>query len=387
LEVTAVGRVCAAKGIGVATGAALAKWAREAIATSMEDLEVLYTVSASPAGSDVYIALAGDERWRADYRGELLARVASTGASSRPVFAHIAADLQSLEYDTTKSIKKTLLMADWIAEVRTQELESRYHIWAGAVRRTGEELGWLVDALAGVARASGWPDARSRTLDVLADRLAYGVTPDALPLARLRARGVGRALLRRLVDGGFADGDALRAAGREAVAGVLKHKAALVALWAVVGAAPTEPPPPGAGTARADDAEFVEDPSGPSLVVDLRSRVVTYRGHPIPTKPPNNLQRQSVLALAVLALHPGEVVAMTELAAEMQKLGRLSRRLVVPEQREIRYKVIRPFRHALAGIVADDEIESLVENIPGVGLRLDAVRGAHVITAQHFGRS
>ena len=49
---------------------------------------------------------------------------------------------------------------------------------------------------------------------------------------------------------------------------------------------------------------------------------MTYRGHPIPTKPPNNLQRQSILALAVLALHPGEVVAMTELAAEMQKLGR-----------------------------------------------------------------
>ena len=56
-----------------------------------------------------------------------------------------------------KAIKKTLLMADWIAEVRTQDLENRYHIWAGAVRRTGEELGWLVDALACVARASGWP--------------------------------------------------------------------------------------------------------------------------------------------------------------------------------------------------------------------------------------
>src|SRR5881394_2999609 len=155
LEVTAVGRVCAAKGIGVATGASLAKWAKEAIAVTLEDLEVLYTVSASLAGSDVYIALAGDERWRAVYRGELLARVASAGASSRPVFANIATDLQSLEYDTTKAIKKTLLMADWIAEVRTQDLESRYHIWAGAVRRTGEELGWLVDALAGVARASG----------------------------------------------------------------------------------------------------------------------------------------------------------------------------------------------------------------------------------------
>ena len=66
-------------------------------------------MSASPAGSDVYVALAGDERWRADYRGELLARVAAAGALSRPVFAHIGVYLQSLEYETTNAIKKTLL--------------------------------------------------------------------------------------------------------------------------------------------------------------------------------------------------------------------------------------------------------------------------------------
>ena len=384
LEVTAVGRVCAAKGIGVATGAALAKWAREAIGANLEDLEVLWTVTASPAGSDVYVALAGDERWRADYRGELLARVAAAGASSRPVFAHLAADLQSLEYETTKAIKKTLLMADWIGEIRMQDLEGRYHIWAGAVRRTGEELGWLVDALAGVARASGWPDARSRTLDVLADRLAYGVTPDALPLARLRARGVGRTLVRRLVDAGFADRDALRAAGREAVAGALKHKTAMVALWAAVEHRPTEPVGPftsAAGASRAAEVDSPEQPSEPFLVVDLRSRRVTYRGHPIPTKPPNNLQRQSVLALAVLASHPGEVVTMPDLATGMRKLGRSHRRMVTPESREVRYQVIRPFRRALAGIVADDEIESLVENIPGVGLRLNPASGAHVLLA------
>jgi len=385
LEVTAVGRVCAAKGIGVATGAALAKWAREAIAATPEELEVLYTVSASPAGSDVYIALAGDERWRADYRGELLARVASAGASSRAVFAHIAADLQSLEYDTTKAIKKTLLMADWIAEVRTRDLESHYRSWAGAVRRTGAELGWLVDALAGVARTSGWTDARSGVLDTLAERLAYGVKPDALPLARLRARGVGRALLRRLVDGGFADPEALRAAGRDAVAGVLKHKAAMTALWTAV-----EKPAPAnksisagvpAGTGRLADADPEAEPPQPTLVVDLSSLRVTYRGHPIPTKPPHHLQRQSVLALAVLAARPGKVVTMAELAAEMQKLSRSDRRVVAPELREIRYKVISPFRRALAGIVPANEVEHLFENIPGTGLRLNAEGGAQVIAA------
>src|SRR6185436_2645901 len=139
IAVTAVGRVCATKGIGVATGAALARWAKEAAGATLHDLEVLLTVSLTPAGSDVYIALAGDERWRADYRGELLARVGAAGASSRPVFGGLAQDLQSLEYDATRAIKKALLMADWIDEVRMRDVESRYRIWAGAVRRTGEE--------------------------------------------------------------------------------------------------------------------------------------------------------------------------------------------------------------------------------------------------------
>ena len=391
LEVTAVGRVCATKGVGVATGAALARWAREAIGATVDDLEVLLAASLTPAGGDVYIGLAGNERWRADYRGELLTRVRAAGAAARPVFAALLMDLQSLEYDATKAIKKTLLMADWIDEIRTQDLESHYHIWAGAVRRTGEELGWLVDALAGIARASGWTEARSATLDVLADRLAHGVKPDVLPLARLRARGVGRALLRRLVDGGFPDPDALRAAGRDAVAGVLKHKAAMTSLWATVaavevveGSRPADPAPRAAlavGAGRLADAPPDDEPPGPSLIVDLTSLQVTYRGHAIPTRPPHHLQRQSVLALAVLAGRPGKVVTMSELASEMQKLGRSSKRVVAPELREIRYKVIRPFRRALAGVVPANEIENLFENVPGTGLRLNASGGARVIAA------
>jgi hypothetical protein len=133
LEVTAVGRVCATKGLGWRPARPSRKWATEAIGSALHELEVLLTVSLTRAGSDIYIALAGDERWLADYRGELLARVASAGAASRPVFARLATDLQSLEYDATKAIEKTLLTADWIAEVRTQDLENRYHIWAGAV--------------------------------------------------------------------------------------------------------------------------------------------------------------------------------------------------------------------------------------------------------------
>ena len=389
LEVTAVGRVCAAKGIGVATGAALARWVKGASDAAVEDLEVLLTVSTSPAGSDVYVNLPRDERWGADYRGDLLARVAAVGAAARPAFAHVASDLASLEYDFTKAIKKTLLMADWIAEVRTQDLESRYHTWAGAIRRIGEEYGWLVDALAGVARAGGWPETRSRALNTLADRLAFGVKPDALPLARLRARGVGRALLRRLVDAGLADRDAVRVAGREAVGAVLKNRNATTSLWAAAtrgSKEPLSPVPIGSGASRAADGDMpTGQPARPELVIDLRSRHVTYRGHAIPTKPPHHLRRAPLLALAGLASRPGDVISMPDLAAAMRKLARGSVRIVTPEARDVRYQVITPFRLALKGLVDEVDIEALIENVPGTGLRLN-VAGTEIIPAVARGR-
>jgi ATP-dependent DNA helicase len=378
MEVTAVGRVCAAKGIGVATGAVLAKWAKESIDATVDDLEVLLVVGQTPAGLDVYVALPRDERWAADYRGKVLARAAAAGASARPVFAEITTDLRSLEYETTKVIKKALLMGDWIAEVPTQEIEGRYHTWAGAIRRIGEEHGWLVDALAGVARASGWQEARSRALDMLADRLAHGVLPDALPLARLRARGVGRALLRRLVDAGLRTRDELKDAGADKVREALRNKAAFAALWTAVGprsqdaSAAVIPP----SSSRAADAAPISvdaaEPSQPVLTVNLREHRVFYRGVEIPTRPPNNLQRQPFLALAVLAENAGASIGLSDLAESMHRLGGLSRRLVAPEARDLRYRILRPFRRALKSGVPAPEIDRLVESISGDALRLNA---------------
>ncbi len=252
-----------------------------------------------------------------------------------------------------------------------------------AILCIGEEYGWLVDALAGVARAGGWPEARSRALGVLADRLALGVKPDALPLARLRARGVGRTLLRRLVDAGIGDPDALRAAGREGVGTVLKNKSATASIWVAATRGTNEPLSPApieSIASRAADAETpAQQPAGPELVVDLRSRRVTYRGHSIPTKPPHNLRRGSLLALAVLASRPGDVISMPDLAAAMRKLARGGLRIVTPEPRDVRYQLITPFRVALKGLVEDAEIESLIQNVPGVGLCLQIPGGADVI--------
>jgi hypothetical protein len=109
------------------------------------------------------------------------------------------------------------------------------------------------------------------------------------------------------------------------------------------------------------------------LVVDLKANRVTYRGHEIPTRPPNNLQRQPLLALAVLALRPGEAVSMVELAEGMLKLGALRKRPTAPDARDFRYRMLRPFKKALAACpVEGAEIEGIIESVSG-RLRLTVV--------------
>lgn len=122
--------------------------------------------------------------------------------------------------------------------------------------------------------------------------------------------------------------------------------------------AAAEPPP----TEGDDDA---------ALIVDLKDRRVIYRGHEIPTRPPNNLQRQPLLALAVLASRPGEVLTMAELAEGMFEMGALRKRPTAPDARDLRYKILRPIRRAVSA-KSPDELGQLVESVVGVGMRLNA---------------
>jgi hypothetical protein len=118
----------------------------------------------------------------------------------------------------------------------------------------------------------------------------------------------------------------------------------------------------------------------PVLTVNLPARRVVYRGIDIPTRPPRHIQRQPLLALTVLAEHAGQSITVAELAQEMQRVGGLVRRLVAPEARDLRYKLLAPFRHALKTKVSPDEIDRLVESVPGEALRLNVPGAVSVVS-------
>jgi hypothetical protein len=119
----------------------------------------------------------------------------------------------------------------------------------------------------------------------------------------------------------------------------------------------------------ATERDSAHDPE-PILVVDLKTLRVTYSGHAIPTRPPHHLQRQPLLALAVLATRPGEIVTMAELAEGMLKLGGLRKRPVAPDAKDLRYKILQPFKRALSPANPLVALDRLLETVQG-SLRLN----------------
>jgi DNA-binding response OmpR family regulator len=134
-------------------------------------------------------------------------------------------------------------------------------------------------------------------------------------------------------------------------------------------------------TERAKSRAGPAEAPRPLLVVDLRECRVTYQGHEIPTRPPHNLQRQPLLALAVLAGRVGEAVSMAEIADGMFRLGGLRKRPTSPDARDLRYKLLQPFKKALGNTPEARALDQLVESVPGVGLRLNLSGPAHVVLA------
>lgn len=106
---------------------------------------------------------------------------------------------------------------------------------------------------------------------------------------------------------------------------------------------------------------------GVVLVVDLHNQRVTFRGYEIPTTPPDHIQPQALLALAILAQRAGEAVTMAEVANGIWKLGGLTKKPTSPDQRDLKYKLSNPFTKA----VPNGEAKNLIQAVRGTGLRLN----------------
>jgi replicative superfamily II helicase len=401
LALTHLGRACAGKGLGVRTSAKMALWASESRDAAISDIEIITLLGHTVAGGDVYVALSRPEERRAGYRAEVLARARALGVDGRPIFRSFAEDRWAAEYEESKAHKKTTILLEWIAETPTKEVEQRHQVWAGAIARIGEEYGWLAEALSEICRASNWPNEDADRLRILAGRLTFGVEADALPLMRLRVPRLGRAIASRLRRAGFLELEQAKQASSDDLRKAIGRKQVVEALWTRLNdEAPSvesgmRPRAVGAGFTMRDadlpdsallptSTEPAND-SAPILLVDLAASRVVYRGIDIPTRPPNHLQRQTLFFLAALATRPGTIMSDTDLADTAAKLGGGVRRPVAPDLKDLRYKIVRPFRVRLRDTPHATTIADMVENTSG-GLRLN-VSGAVEIRSRAARRS
>ena len=397
LALTHLGRACAAMGLGVRTSAKMAVWAAASRDSAVSEIEIITLLGTTVAGGAVHVALTRQEERRTGYRAEILARARALGVDGRPVFRGFAEDRWAAEYEESRAHKKTAILLDWIAEAPTKEIEERYEVWAGAIARIGEEYGWLGEALADICRASNWPNEESERLRTLAGRLAFGVDADALPLMRLRVPRLGRVTAGRLRSVGLIDIEHARAAAPETLRKVLGRKATFDALWARLHddgpQIETALPAPELATGaplmlRDDDGALPPDPSSepvpptgdrPDLLVDVPAGRVVFHGIEIPTSPPNHLQRLPLLYLAALARHVRTTMSDADLASAVAEIGG-RKRPVAPDLKDLRYKIIRPFRLKLRDSSIAHAADDLVESTPG-GLRLNVTGAVEVRSA------
>ncbi|MCS6915479.1 MAG: DEAD/DEAH box helicase [Myxococcales bacterium] len=199
LEATTVGRTAARKGLTARSAVLMARWADAAVLPEvpLTALEVLLVCALTPDGGEAHVPLSLPEHRFGDYWTRILLRAQALGIAERRLFRWLRDQRGRLSYDQTRSVKKALLLLDWIEGQSNQEIERNHNVWAGAVAQAGAEFAWLVDALAEVCDARGWPSSRTEVLLRLRERLRYGVTEDLLGLAQSAGEWLPRSHLLR----------------------------------------------------------------------------------------------------------------------------------------------------------------------------------------------
>jgi len=115
------------------------------------------------------------------------------------MLAALLSQSQGPSRDQDMVLKKTLLMLGWTEGTRVRDLESSFRVGLGAIRNLGEAASWLVEAASRLAPHLGTAPDTVAELSRFSDELRHGVPYQLVPLARLRARGVGRDALLKLL--------------------------------------------------------------------------------------------------------------------------------------------------------------------------------------------
>lgn len=236
LELSPLGKVVSEYGIRVETGELLKSWLDKRKEVGLDSAvpsptEVFLAALATPDGQDAYINMSTAEfrQFQGYYEHTAAERI---GNPYRKLLSRGLASLD--EYQRAKSNRNALMLSDYIDAVWGRDLEKQYHVSLGAIRRVGEHMSWVVCGAAEIARALGCPDPWSKSMNMLALQVQFGVRPPGVWLAQLRIPRLGRERINLLVKEGVTDEATLLDAGEEFVVSCITKSVAKSLLEKVV---------------------------------------------------------------------------------------------------------------------------------------------------------
>ncbi len=290
LEVTPVGQAVAAKGIAMETAGELQHWLRATGGGPWPDVDLLLAAALTPCGRMLHAALSAREYAHAEYLAWLKRLTADEPLDADTPLNRLRQTVTQPFFEEVRAVKVALLLLEWMDHASMYALEERFAVFGGQVLAAADQLGWLLDAAAALAEASGADETLVRRIATLAERVQHGLREEALPLARLNLPGLTRNAIAALAADGLTDPGAIAQCGAAALTRhVPTETARELQRWAEQHQPPPEAPPAS---------------TEPVLVVsDARPGEIRLDGVVIP------VQEKQYRLIRALAERPGECVS------------------------------------------------------------------------------
>jgi helicase len=232
LSPTAEGILICAKGIDIETYLFFRNYL-ENKAGKMSNLELITLMALSNEGKRSYLPFPQFNHktnrynfndWKYQYYNQIGELIADQEEGYKEIYQDIVGrDKEKISLDDQDylSLKKAVLLYNWIGEKEIRELEEEHKIYGGSIQKLGEEFSWLADSLRTAAESLGWkmdqPSQKNNPLSqedktkkdnwekikTLAERLNWGIEEEGLKLARLHIPGLSRSYIKALLKEGF----------------------------------------------------------------------------------------------------------------------------------------------------------------------------------------
>jgi helicase len=225
LSTTGMGDVTAITGLLPETSVILAGWLKDVKGDTPGEFESLLVVSLTPDSYDFHLPVSRGEKRNINPIEIIREHIPAERLESLPFLEKIISRPGGFTEQDFSSLKKTLILLDWIGSADTLAIEERFGILSGAISRLADHFSWIVQSCADFSQALSLPKRTTVFLGSLALRLRLGLEEKGLGLSSLNIAGLERSHLQVLIREGFDTPEALKDADPEYLKGILPESA------------------------------------------------------------------------------------------------------------------------------------------------------------------